>query len=360
MVKTDSIRSIALDHITRDPTLQMRITINVDHVEELAQVLRDGGELPPPTVFSDGRTNWLADGNHTYEAHIAAGVRKIRCLVKAGQYRDAWMYALGANSSHGLKRTQADKRKAIIAALRDDEVAALSDNEVAKICGLAWHSLVSDIRRELAAGLEKVEFRPSKGGWLDSAGNPVASGKDNKEDEPEGDGDDDLPQEFGDQVGSADSEIAAALNNRQASGPADSMGRPVPDGLLSVFEDRKRIGGIRNEFGRLSTAIKHLKNGDGAELMPSDAAKWIDANHVAKLIDDIQRTLRFGSPYIVCPRCGGSRKRSGESCDVCHGAGFLPEMAYSRLDSDLRSIAEQWKKGEAWEGDEQTNLGVVS
>lgn len=362
MAKQESIRSISLDHITRDPSLQMRVTINEDHVQELAAKIRDGGGLPDsslPKVFSDGTNNWLADGNHTYEAHIAAGVRKMRCLVIPGGYRDAWTFALGANCNHGLKRTQADKRKAILAALKDEEFCKLSDSEVARLCGLPFHNLVSDVRKSLAAGVEKVEYRTgSERGWYDAEGNPVEEKPVQKAVESLAD----VPEEIADfQV---DEKIEAALKEADAgtTGVFDAKGRPVPESLVGVWEERKRINSIRQTLGGIASELKKIKGGDGSYVVPLEAAKWIDVQSACKSIDDVQRILRFGSPYIVCPRCGGSRRWGGNSCETCHGAGFVPELAYSRLDPDLKRLSEQWtERGEAFDGvEEPKQLEVLS
>lgn len=362
---TESIKSLALEHITRDPQLQMRVTINVDHVEELRSVLETDGELPTnclPVVFSSDGRNWLADGNHTFEAHKAAGLKKMKCLVKPGGFREAWVYSLSANGSHGLKRTQADKRKAVTAALKDPEMSKRSDSEIARLCGLRWHNLPSDIRKELAAGIDKSTQRFDGHTWRDEKTNePVKQ----PEPEPIDDWDApvptvakpvaDYPAEL-DEGPVVDAEIDQALAeaDQGTTGVYDAKGRPVGEDLLPIFAERKRIVGIRSELGRLATEIKHLKHGDGASLMPTGASYWIDAKHVGLLIDDIQRNLRFGSPFVICPQCGGKGKRAGEACGVCKGHRFIPESAYSRLDTDLKGLAEQWTpKGEAWEGEDQ-------
>jgi hypothetical protein len=49
-----------------------------------------------------------------------------------GTKRDAHLFALGANSEHGLARSRADKRKAIEILLRDPEWSQRGDNWIAK------------------------------------------------------------------------------------------------------------------------------------------------------------------------------------------------------------------------------------
>lgn len=57
-------------------------------------------------------------------------------------------YSVGANATHGLRRTNADKRRAVETLLRDEEWGAKSDRWIAEKCGVG-NQLVGHIRREL-------------------------------------------------------------------------------------------------------------------------------------------------------------------------------------------------------------------
>lgn len=59
--------------------------------------------------------------------------------------RDAVLYSVGANSSHGLRRTNADKRRAVETLLRDEEWSAWSNREVARRSGVS-EFMVRDMR----------------------------------------------------------------------------------------------------------------------------------------------------------------------------------------------------------------------
>ena len=54
--------------------------------------------------------------------------------VKQGKNRDAVLYSVGANSTHGQRRTNADKRRAVETLLRDDEWGKWSNAEIARRC----------------------------------------------------------------------------------------------------------------------------------------------------------------------------------------------------------------------------------
>ena len=55
------------------------------------------------------------------------GLAKISADVREGSRRDAILYAVGANASHGLKRTNRDKRNAVMVLLKDPEWSDRAD-----------------------------------------------------------------------------------------------------------------------------------------------------------------------------------------------------------------------------------------
>ena len=128
--------NLKLTDIVTDEELQARDQISDEAVADYYNFLREGGKLPPVTVFFDGTRYFLADGWHRYFAHKSAGMATIEVEVIKGTKRDAMKYAMGANDKHGLRRTVADKRKAVTMAFDDIELAELSDREIAKLCNV--------------------------------------------------------------------------------------------------------------------------------------------------------------------------------------------------------------------------------
>lgn len=86
-------------------------------------------------------------GFHRITAAIIACIPEITCDIKEGTKRDAILYSVGANASHGLRRTNADKRKAVEILLKDDEWKLWSDREIARRCCVD-NSFVSRLRKE--------------------------------------------------------------------------------------------------------------------------------------------------------------------------------------------------------------------
>ena len=138
-----------LAKIRIDGGTQARAELNQSIVADYAEAYRTGVTMPPVVVFFDGATHWLADGFHRYFGAKDAGLDSIREEVTPGSLRDAILYSLKANETHGLRRTNADKRRAVETLLSDVEWAKWSSNEVAKRCAVS-HTFVDNIRSSLA------------------------------------------------------------------------------------------------------------------------------------------------------------------------------------------------------------------
>lgn len=104
------------------------------------------GDFPPVEVYLDG-DYWLVDGFHRLagldQALARAGMPvesrrnwRIQCRVFLGSKRDAILQSVGANSRHGLRRTNADKRKSVETLLRDEEWRQWADAEIARRCAV--------------------------------------------------------------------------------------------------------------------------------------------------------------------------------------------------------------------------------
>ena len=137
---------IELSKIRIDGGTQPRAELNQATVDEYAEAIKTGAQLPPVTLFYDGTHYWLADGFHRYFGAKAAGRTTIHEDITPGTLREAILYSLSANSKHGLRRSNADKRRAVQTLLDDAEWGAWSDNELARRCAVSV-SFVGDVRR---------------------------------------------------------------------------------------------------------------------------------------------------------------------------------------------------------------------
>jgi ParB-like chromosome segregation protein Spo0J len=155
------LSGVALADIRIDGGTQARESINQRVVSEYAEVLRNGGSLPSIIIYFDGSSHWLADGFHRYFAHQHLGLERVEAEVRQGTQRDAVLHAAGANDKHGLRRSPADKRRAVKMLLADPEWAAWSNAEIARRCAVD-DKTVASVRQELGsdAGVRKA----SRGG----------------------------------------------------------------------------------------------------------------------------------------------------------------------------------------------------
>lgn len=140
------MKKLNLNAIRIDGGTQSRVEINMEVVGDYAEAIKSGIEFPAVVVFHDGADYWLADGFHRYHAHKQAGKASIGAEVHNGTQRDAVLHSLGANGTHGLRRTNADKRKAVAAMLADAEWSQWSDRKIAEACGVG-HPMVAAMRK---------------------------------------------------------------------------------------------------------------------------------------------------------------------------------------------------------------------
>lgn len=144
---------IELSKVRIDGKTQPRAELNQDTIAEYADAYKSGAKFPPVKLFFDGASYWLADGFHRYNAARDAGESVICEDITPGTQRDAILYSLSANSKHGLKRSNADKRKAVQTLLDDPEWSKWSNEKIASVCVVSPHT-VADIKKSHSANAE--------------------------------------------------------------------------------------------------------------------------------------------------------------------------------------------------------------
>ncbi len=184
MAISDSIQEVSgrikLTLLTIDVNLQQRVEINNSVVDDYANAYSEGTELPPITVWREEGSGeqgvgssdnnqlfdshnseltttarcplptpryYLVDGFHRVEAAKQAGITELPFIEKSGTYREALLFSLTVNATHGLRRSNADKRKAVMTLLEDSEWSQWSDRVIAKQCGVS-NRFVSNLRQK--------------------------------------------------------------------------------------------------------------------------------------------------------------------------------------------------------------------
>ena len=135
---------IALTDIIADRDCQPRERLDETYIAEL----QTEDNLPPVDVFGSQAPYYLADGFHRFFAAKTSNKLTIEAVIHSGTKRDAMLYSCGVNATHGKRRTNEDKRRAVLRMLRDDEWAGWSDHEIARQCKVS-QPFVSGLRASL-------------------------------------------------------------------------------------------------------------------------------------------------------------------------------------------------------------------
>lgn len=157
----------------KDGGAQMRVEMRPETVNDYAEEMLSGATFPPIVVYYDGQDYWLGDGYHRVEANRKIGNETVVAEIREGSARDAVLYGVGSNASHGLRRTQADKRRAVERLLGDPEWAQWSDRKIAELAKVD-HKTVGTIRQKLAGEFPSaVVLKPNGGEFPRAIGKPT-------------------------------------------------------------------------------------------------------------------------------------------------------------------------------------------
>lgn len=148
-----------IDALVLDEALQSREEISEVAVSEYAESIKAGEDFPPVLVYFDSINYYLTDGYHRYHAHKRAEKVSILCEIVSGTYRDAVLHSTGVNTTHGVRRTSADKRKAVMKLLDDPEWKKWSNAEIGRQCGVSA-PFVANLRE---IDLAEVKYKTSGG-----------------------------------------------------------------------------------------------------------------------------------------------------------------------------------------------------
>jgi hypothetical protein len=306
---------INLETINTNGGSQARAALCADAVAEFAEAMQLGADFPPVILFQDGSSFWLADGFHRVTAAKQAGLDTILAEVREGTLRDAILFAVGANAEHGLRRSNADKRKAVTMLLADEQWAAKSDRAIAEQCRVS-HKLVADVRAEIdtvrvgsspntrndaRTGRDGRQYKPKK----------VPKVTDQPQEERE------LEEPSGSEMGSATIVTGQDGDSCPLDKQAEAEPKPgIPERLKAHFDAVPLFDEATHLAGSLIKVIQKLRK------TPAFLKK---EKHKLKLvrIGSMRETLKRMTPSRLCPACGGQPIPDGQACKTCAGKGYL-------------------------------------
>lgn len=156
------VQQMLPSRLSTHPSLLMRANgLDPDHVAELEAGYRAGRTYPPADIFFDGEHHWVADGNHRAAGAAKAGA-PLDVHIHKGTLRDAILFALRANTEHGLKLTNDDKRLKAVTILCDPDWFKESDSRLAEIANVT-QPFISGVRRDLARLIPELQTVEAEG-----------------------------------------------------------------------------------------------------------------------------------------------------------------------------------------------------
>ena len=319
MIKTLNIDGIEM--------IQTRVATSDAIVEQYVEAKKAGAKFPPIKVFTDGKNSWCSDGHHRMIADTRLGKKKIECDVTKGTRADALKCALGANETHGFRRTNDDKRLCAETALKEFCVPwnpkgkDLSDRLIAQICNVS-NTFVGQVRQALPIPEPPPEpVTPEPTVNVDS---PAEKPKSKL-----------LPKSAVKRVGKDGKERQVKLSPKPAPAPkkeTDETGVEIPSGLKKLWENRADADDL---VGNLSDTIRSLKQ---AQQQGKKLFVHVDFTSVLASLNQSREDLKQAIPYAVCPDCNG--KEVG-SCSLCKSSGFVSEFIWKTCVPDEKKIGRK-------------------
>jgi hypothetical protein len=286
------------------------------------------------------------------------GGTEIRAEVRPGTERDALLYSISANATHGLPRSNADKRKAVALLLADAEWSQWSDREIARRCQVS-NKFVSHMRRSASVtGSQMRERRVRRAGQVYQMSVPDgeapsverAAGPSPSPPQPAP-----APAQVAPPTPVGDSSDAAAT---VANGPpeptplADALGIPVPQERTGVFAALADFEEAKDLFGRLARVIDRIARGPGGQAYRLDLIQSAENGQPVLYCPTLRAALgklRAAEPYCgYCPGCHAAHPgRANPRCKACTGRGWTTRAGYELTPAIYRDQVLKLRNGAA-------------
>jgi hypothetical protein len=135
--------------------IQSRAESDPALVEEYARMMAEGVGFDPASAVTDGTQIFVWDGYHRGAAAKQSG-KLLFVSVRPGSREEAEWLALSANQKHGLRRSNADKRRVVELALQHPTGAQMSDRQIGAHCGVS-NTFVGKVRSELSVTVNGLQ-----------------------------------------------------------------------------------------------------------------------------------------------------------------------------------------------------------
>ena len=300
--------------------LQTRAALNMDVVREYAEAEREGAVLPPLTVFADNAGRYhVGDGHHRIAAAKMNQREKVACEVRVGEFADALRYSLSSNAAHGLRRTNEDKKRAVLMAYERRKLLGLEDvpsaRAIAEVVGVSDH-FAGDQLRTVRSWAEAKERTGADGRTRSvpptrppappsdppaSTPPPTRSGPPTRPPEP----------------------AREAPAKRKVELPTDANGKTIPPGLIEVWNRRGEIAGLARQVSDVRCRLREAQEGK------DPLYGMMNFSSAISKLDMAFKELTAALPWCVCHAC------QGLGCNACKGMGLLSEYRYEMVPKSI-------------------------
>ncbi len=172
--RTMSVTTVALNSLFISPLYQSRSHgVCSDTVTDYTTAIEGGAKFPLLVAYrvTDRKHPGpaLVAGFHRAEAYAVAGVTECKIELRDGTHAEAWLAGFQSNQTHGLRYSNADKRRAAEHAL--SLFTSDSNRQLAERMGLS-QEFIAKVRREMETNgaIEPVDKIVSKDGTVRPSG----------------------------------------------------------------------------------------------------------------------------------------------------------------------------------------------
>lgn len=328
------MRSYKIEDIT-SKGLQIRCRLSEETIRDYMDAVRDGAVLPPVVLFNEGpgRPLYLADGFHRVEVARRLAQKTIRAEVREGGYAEALAFALGANSSHGLRRTNEDKRNAVRVAWENRKMLFGVDNpsarSVAEACGVSANFVSEQLssddsrRTKTVVGRDGVERAIPPPPTRPPA--PMRQAVTPPPPPPPPPREPALPAPDWKEIEEDSNDFALESPPPAPLPPIptrpqaalDMDGNAIPSQILDVWNRRQ----VLIDFMRMAQSIRRgMREGyESQDMLFAGLAEGRFETFDAAA-ETVVRQIQWMIPEIVCPACQGVIR---DGCRYCHGSGLV-------------------------------------
>ncbi len=303
------LQKVEITKINIDMTVLPRKADDQETLEHYIDIMRIGvKQFPPPVLFFDGKTYWLADGLYRIKAAGKVGIKSIPCEILKGDHSDARWYAAKANLAHGKPMSRADRRHAAQLLVNDRKYRKKSAVAISEQCGVnvtvvqTMRKVQADAEAAAAKKAGKKPPEPQKREVTTKGGKTY-----------------DKASTGGTEGGRPSKGKAKA---RAMKTIEDALGFEIPDRLRKVAEDSFTLAEFQTALS--SEAARAQKIHD----LSSGAGRFLDMQAFAACIQDLRVMLTDAQFYCCCPNCR-EKDDSPEDC-ICKGVGWFTETQHRK------------------------------